>query len=103
MVVWMEHLQLSCTPSINRSEQDLLQCGRQGASHGEKNMPQNKGTLASVFSTTVECSWQQESGETHEGRVGLDWMLCPNKSVGAACILKYYQYATKLVKIGVFK
>lgn len=66
-------------------------------------MPQDKGIFASVISTTVECSWRWENGETHQGHVGLGWMLCPNKSVGAACVFKYYQYATKLVKIGVFR
>lgn len=63
-------------------------------------MPQNRGAPANVFSTTVECSWPQENGENHQG---LGWNLCPNKNVGAACISKYYQHATKLVKIGVFK
>lgn len=66
-------------------------------------MPQNRGTSANVFSTSVEYNWPQENGENHQGHVGLGWMLYSSKSVGAACICKYYQYATKLVKIGVFK
>lgn len=66
-------------------------------------MPQNRGTSASVFSTTGECSWPWECGESHQGHVGLCLMLCPDKNVGTSCIFKYYQYATKLVKIGGFK
>lgn len=50
-------------------------------------MPQNRGTSAHVFSTTVECSWPQECGENHQGHVGLGLMLCPNKSVGAPLFL----------------
>lgn len=66
----------------------------------KENMPQNRGTSPSIFSTSVECSWPGESGENHQGHMGLGWMLCANKSVGAACIFKHYQYAIKLVKIG---
>lgn len=47
-------------------------------------MPQNRGTSASVFCTTVECSWPQECGENYKGHVGLGLMLCPSKSVGAS-------------------
>lgn len=51
-------------------------------------MPQNRGTSASVFCTTVECSWPQECGENYKGHVGLGLMLCPSKSVGASFFKK---------------
>lgn len=69
----------------------------------KEDMPQNRGTSPNIFSTSVKCNSPRESRENHQGHVGLGWMLCSNKSVSAACIFKYYQYATKLVKIEVFK